>query len=247
MKHIIVIALISFFAENVLLAQTVVFTKADSADWTLPENQDRIADSVRITRKHNQSLFNIAQESGYSGSNGSPLNTLWADTNTIYVEPGEYTNFVSMHGGNTQALINDTVSLYLPQYDEYYDVVFLSYSGGNSGGGFSYSREQVFPLHNQTETTIPKDVILHKNYPNPFNPITTIRYDLPHDAYVNVIIYDMLGRKVKTLVNSAQDAGLKSVTWDATDDHGKPVSSGIYLYQIRTGELHQTKKMILLN
>ena len=130
----------------------VVFTKQDSADWTLPENQDRIAENVWITRKHNQSIFNIAQEDGYSGSNGSPLGTLWAYSSTENAQISDFTSFVTMHGGNPQSIINDTVSLYLPDYERYFDLVFLSFSGGNSGGGFSYMREEVFPTHFETET-----------------------------------------------------------------------------------------------
>ena len=78
------------------------------------------------------------------------------------------------------------------------------------------------------------------------NPITTLRYDLPEDAVVNITIYDIMGREIRTLVNSTQDAGFKSVIWDATNDYGKPVSAGVYLYQIQAGEFVQTKKMVLL-
>jgi len=94
--------------------------------------------------------------------------------------------------------------------------------------------------------SIPEQFALHQNYPNPFNPITTLRYDLPENSLVNIIIYDMLGREVKTLVNTTQDTGFKSVIWDATNDYGKPVSAGVYLYQIQAGEFVQTKKMVLL-
>ena len=87
---------------------------------------------------------------------------------------------------------------------------------------------------------------LIKNYPNPFNPVTTLRYDLPENSHVNITIYDMLGRQVKNLINQTQDAGYRSVRWNATDDYGKPVSAGIYLYQIQAGEYMQTKKMVLL-
>ena len=87
---------------------------------------------------------------------------------------------------------------------------------------------------------------LIKNYPNPFNPVTTLRYDLPENSHVNITIYDMLGRQVKNLIKQTQDAGYRSVRWNATDDYGKPVSAGIYLYQIQAGEFVQTKKMMLL-
>ena len=81
---------------------------------------------------------------------------------------------------------------------------------------------------------------------NPFNPITTLRYDLPSDALVTLSIYDMLGREINQLVNTTQEAGFKSVQWDATDSMGRPVSAGVYLYQIQAGEFVQTEKMVLL-
>jgi hypothetical protein len=93
---------------------------------------------------------------------------------------------------------------------------------------------------------IPRTFSLHQNYPNPFNPITTLRYDLPEQAQVILTIYDLLGRKVFQLVNTTQKAGFKSVRWDATDSFGKPVSAGVYLYQIQAGEFVQTRKMVLL-
>jgi len=96
------------------------------------------------------------------------------------------------------------------------------------------------------EELLPFQYALHQNYPNPFNPTTTLRYDIPENSHVTITIYDMLGRQVKTLINQTQDAGFKSVIWNATNDYGKPVSAGVYLYQIHAGEFVQTKKMVLL-
>ena len=93
---------------------------------------------------------------------------------------------------------------------------------------------------------LPHSFSLHQNFPNPFNPITTLRYDLPSDAYVSLTIFDMLGREITQLVNTTHDAGFKSVQWDGSDSMGKPVSAGVYLYQIQAGEFVQTKKMVLL-
>ena len=72
------------------------------------------------------------------------------------------------------------------------------------------------------------------------------RYDLPEDAVVNITIYDMLGRVVSNLVSSQQNAGYKSIQWNATNNEGKSVSAGLYLYQIQAGQFRQTKKMVLL-
>ena len=92
----------------------------------------------------------------------------------------------------------------------------------------------------------PEQFRLNQNYPNPFNPTTSLAYDLPKDELVNITIYDMMGRQVKTLVNGSQTAGYKSIQWNATNDEGKPISGGLYLYTIQAGEFRETKKMVLL-
>ncbi len=87
---------------------------------------------------------------------------------------------------------------------------------------------------------------LKDNYPNPFNPLTTISYELLADGIVNILIYDLIGKKIKTLVSGFQTAGSKNVNWNATNNQGQPVSAGVYLYSIEAGDFRQTKKMILL-
>ncbi len=88
---------------------------------------------------------------------------------------------------------------------------------------------------------LPRAFSLQQNYPNPFNPFTTILYELPHRSDVQLIIYDMLGREITKLVSEAQDAGYKSIVWNATN-----VPSGMYFYQIRAGDFVQTRKMVVL-
>ena len=87
---------------------------------------------------------------------------------------------------------------------------------------------------------------IYQPYPNPFNPVTNIRYDLPEDALVNITIYDMMGRKIITLVSSWQTAGYKTVQWNANNDAGEPVSAGLYLYIIEAEQIRQMRKMVLL-
>jgi len=84
------------------------------------------------------------------------------------------------------------------------------------------------------------------NYPNPFNPITTLKYDLPDEGLVKITIYDMTGRIIKNLVANNQSSGLKSVRWNGKDNFNKPVNTGVYLYQIKTDNFIQTSKMLLL-
>jgi hypothetical protein len=96
------------------------------------------------------------------------------------------------------------------------------------------------------DETLPITYNLYNAYPNPFNPVTTLQYDLPEDAMVNIAIYDMMGRVVSNLVSSQQNAGYKSVQWNATNNQGQQVSAGLYLYTIQAGDYNQTKKMVLL-
>ena len=96
------------------------------------------------------------------------------------------------------------------------------------------------------EDVIPDEFALHSNYPNPFNPTTTISYDLPEQAQITLGIYDLLGKRIKTLVNQSQDAGRQIVMWDGTDDVGRQVSAGVYLYRIQAGQFTQTRKMLFL-
>ncbi len=87
---------------------------------------------------------------------------------------------------------------------------------------------------------------LAKNYPNPFNPVTTIEFSIKERDLVTIIVFDMLGNKIKTLVSRVMESGLTSVTWDSKDDSGSLVSSGVYFYSIQAGQYNQTKKMMLL-
>jgi len=115
------------------------------------------------------------------------------------------------------------------------------------------------------EDLMPRIYTLHQNYPNPFNPFTTVKYDLPERSEVLLTIYNILGRNVRTLVQGMEEPGYKSVVWDGSDDSGRPVSTGVYLYQIRArqpflpapyggqaggggqaGDFTQTRKMLLL-
>ena len=96
------------------------------------------------------------------------------------------------------------------------------------------------------DETLPITYNLYNAYPNPFNPTTTLHYDLPEDNKVNITIHDMMGRVVNNLVSSQQNAGYKSIQWNATNNAGQPVSAGLYLYTIEAGEFRQTREMVLL-
>ena len=93
---------------------------------------------------------------------------------------------------------------------------------------------------------IPKKIVLGQNYPNPFNPTTRFSYALQRSGNVSVVIYDLLGKKVRTLVDSYQTAGSYSAEWDGFTDTGVEAASGTYIYKLKTNETEISKKMNLI-
>ncbi|MDP6143948.1 MAG: agmatine deiminase family protein, partial [Candidatus Marinimicrobia bacterium] len=172
-----------------------------------------------------------------------------------FIIPAIYINWIQVNGAIIGNLYNvpewdSSAQNFLEELFPDYDVILLFTPEVNiSGGGIhciTNDQPQQTAVSIEDKTPIPMEVTLHPAYPNPFNPSTTLRYDLPEKTTVNIIIYDMLGRQVKTVVNTTQEAGFKSVIWDATNSQGKPVSAGVYFYQIQVGEFVQTRKMVLL-
>jgi len=93
---------------------------------------------------------------------------------------------------------------------------------------------------------VPSNEINSYNYPNPFNPETTISYDITKKGNVTVDIYNLKGQKVKSLLSEKQEAGMHNVEWYGDNDSGKKVSSGTYLYRVKNGEEEVVKKMLLM-
>jgi hypothetical protein len=141
-----------------------------------------------------------------------------------------------------------TVESYYLDIDYQYGIVYYRVSvfdyAGNEGDYSNVLSTSI--LGSEAENLIPNEFALRQNYPNPFNPVTTIQYDLPENSQVQIAIYDMLGRKVRTLAHGFEDAGFKAVQWQGRNDFGQPVGAGVYICQIRAGDFVQTSKMILL-
>jgi len=98
-------------------------------------------------------------------------------------------------------------------------------------------------LSPKTEVTIPEEFALEQNFPNPFNPSTTIAYQIPTAETVRMTIYDLTGRQVRELLNENKSAGYHTIQWDGKNQIGQQVSSGLYIYQISAGKFNQTRKM----
>jgi len=93
---------------------------------------------------------------------------------------------------------------------------------------------------------LPGSFSLEQNAPNPFNPQTRIEYSLPEAAEVKLVVYNVLGQQVNTLVDGFQEAGAKSVIWNGQDEKGTTVASGIYFYRMEAGDFAMTRKMMML-
>jgi hypothetical protein len=94
---------------------------------------------------------------------------------------------------------------------------------------------------------IPLTFALHQNFPNPFNPITQIQFDLPRPSHAEVQIFDLLGRKIRTLLDELHTAGSHRASWDGRDDAGRAAASGVYLVRVRAGDFVGVVKAVKMN
>lgn len=113
------------------------------------------------------------------------------------------------------------------------DCIVIKVPGGKSGKA-------------DANAPVPASFALEQNYPNPFNPTTSIAFSLPAETFVDLAVYNTMGQRVSTLVSATLPAGRHTVQWSATDDLGRQLSSGLYIYRIAAGEFVQTQKMLLL-
>ncbi|NHZ86265.1 MAG: T9SS type A sorting domain-containing protein [Planctomycetia bacterium] len=183
-------------------------------------------------------------QNGLNGLSGPSYHTLLWNEGNISQNP-EFINSLEFdfNLSTSSPGIDAGTAFYVWEEDTLINIDQNDYVGNAPDMG---AFESLYIVSINEEQILPVKFALYRNYPNPFNPITTIQYELPQQSVVQITIYDLLGKKVTTLVSETQDAGFKSISWNATNDYGKPVSAGVYLYKIQAGEFVQTKKMILL-
>jgi len=157
-------------------------------------------------------------------------------------------NFVSETGfgrfGSTGILLDEnTTHIFLPDWNDIANsqLTILVDNGNNGTIDDTLFVSNTVDVKDEGYLGVPKEYNLAQNYPNPFNPVTKIRYSLPQQSNVSLIVYNILGQEVITLVNEQQPAGNYEVSFDATN-----LTSGIYLYKIQAGDYSDVKKMILL-
>jgi hypothetical protein len=157
-------------------------------------------------------------------------------------------------GLDTEVMITDSV------YFEYGKIYYFAVTAFDSSMNESAFSEEVSvllanqfggfdPLPALDEEDLARfrtEYLLYQNHPNPFNPETKTRFHLPEANHVVLRIYDILGKEIRTLADGIYEAGYHSLNWDGRDNHGNPLSSGIYLYQLQAGTFSEVKKMSLL-
>ncbi|MBE0565598.1 MAG: VCBS repeat-containing protein [Krumholzibacteria bacterium] len=148
-------------------------------------------------------------------------------------------------GGNAQQRLSWSLdfSAVAPDATLYWSVQTVD--TGFAGSAFA-AEQSLEPGSVSAVAELPTRFALHPNYPNPFNPSTTLRFDLPQAGKVELTIYDTAGRRVRTLVRETLAAGRQEVVWRGRDDGGRQVASGVYFYRLEAGTFGETKKMILL-
>ncbi|HJM47920.1 MAG TPA: T9SS type A sorting domain-containing protein, partial [Candidatus Marinimicrobia bacterium] len=177
-----------------------------------------------------------------------PSNSLNGENRFFDVRFGNDRKILS---GNSQVRVTgteDDLSLYWSiKTDEDWDLV------DESGNKTSLKGTGETILNNfsnrfllQKREPIPETFTLFQNFPNPFNPVTSINYAIPEERFVTVSVYNVMGQKIVDLVNELNTAGYHNATWNSTDIHGYPVSSGVYIYTITAGDYYAVKKMILM-
>lgn len=106
--------------------------------------------------------------------------------------------------------------------------------------------DPITAVHVESMAKLPATYGLDQNMPNPFNPATAIQYQLPEDGHVRLVVYNLLGQEVRTLVDERVMAGHHAVMWDGRDDSGRSLATGVYLYRLTANDYKQVKRMLLL-
>jgi hypothetical protein len=126
-------------------------------------------------------------------------------------------------------------------------IVSVSDPGGASGSDtVTVTISPFVSVDENGGATLPIRFALEQNYPNPFNPRTTIEFDMPRRSHVTIEVFNLLGQRIRTLIDENRAAGSHRVDWDGTNDLGLSMATGVYLYKLTTGDISLSKKMLLL-
>mgnify|MGYP003324413974 FL=1 len=155
----------------------------------------------------------------------------------------DQSNFFLSHEEILEYMVDAGVTHLDIMWDVYADDGFVGVESSNGPWSLTIDGGWALSVDNNT---LPEVFALHNNYPNPFNPVTNIGYDIPEISKVSIDIYNIAGNKVKTLVSKEHQPGRYKVQWNATNESGAPVATGMYIYKIRAKDFVSVKKLLLM-
>jgi hypothetical protein len=172
-------------------------------------------------------------------------------TGSVYVDdfyahvPLTQTGLFVSYGDIAMVAMEDSVNTMMIEWDVW---SFDGFEATPSSGG---SRMMTLNISEELVgvdggIAVPTEFALHNNYPNPFNPVTNITYDIAQNSEVTLEIYNVMGQRVRTLAQGSHEPGRYRVMWNATNDYGQSLSSGMYIYRIQAGDFVSVKKLILM-
>ena len=237
-----------FSSSDSLLHALTISSETEISNWPISLNGSSVSESIIFDLDDDEDLEIITPSyNGYLNifhHDGSPYH------NFPYISQDSIGSSASIqdldNDGDYELIFGTNRNLNVLDINEIggEQYSWTSYRGNSMRTGFYDVSLSELSLDN---LDIPKEYSLGNNYPNPFNPTTQINYSLPKNSDIKLIIYDLLGNKVKTLLDDKyQSSGFKSIKWNGTNELGAKTSSGVYFYTLKAGSFYQTKKMILI-
>jgi acid phosphatase type 7 len=220
----------SYMLDN-LTGKSTSLTAANKIDTALGRPEVDHAYRKVLGQPHKGTIF-INCESGGVSNNADDLRT-----------PFPFTPVVVKGAGNEGSLVIDVNGS--TQMDVKFLCNALDSSGSHIWDHFTIMKTQAATFVDGHQSLVPGDFFI-TNYPNPFNPSTKISYHLPQCGSVKIVIYDMLGRIVARMFDAAKEQGYHTIDWNAKDEHGNDLPSGVYFTQIQSGQSTRIVKMILM-
>lgn len=240
-----------FFGDYQIQSAGVLNVTANGADsssnpgsaihrtYTLsPLTKPIVLSSYRIESSGNGFLI-----AGLSDAGSTPSGWTRVGSSIDVIATGTPTSEIQITLMSGPALDQSKIGLYLWSNEQWTPLPMERKNGQWSA---SVSGGTVAAFYNSEFSAVPSAFKLHRNYPNPFNPSTTISYELPVDGKVVVKIYNTIGQEIRTLVNEVKPAGYHNLVWNGRNNGGQTVSSGIYIYRMQAGQYVNSQKMMLI-
>lgn len=225
----------TFYLDNTVFDGKKYFYQVAALRITSGQSEPTNTDSVFVVM-NTPTNFNLLQI-----KNQNKVKLTWTDNSKselgykIERKESSQTNFSEI------ATVGDNIETYTDESVLNKLMYLYRIKGFNDETQSGYTNVGAVIVNMESETLKPSEFVLYQNFPNPFNPSTVITFEIPKRSFVVVKVYDVIGKEIETLVGSEKEAGLYELTFNAKD-----LPSGIYFYQIQSGEFTRTKKMILI-